>query len=90
MNRAMRRAQSRGKVQIPMVRVGDLTMDEAEILEEALDMYLREQDSFVEGEPTEQQAWVIDRATRIKNALYAAIHGGKWHDQGQERELPRG
>lgn len=90
MNRATRRAARRGKVTVPMVRLSDLTLDEAEIVEEALDMYLQEQWAFVEGEPTDQQRWVIDRAQRIKDGLYAAIHGQPWHDQGATREMQRG
>lgn len=90
MNRAMRRAMKRGEVKRPMVRMHDLTLDEAEILEEALVLYLAEQHAFLEGEPTEQEKWVIDRAEQMRLLLYAAVHGGAAHDVHGERELPSG
>lgn len=90
MNRAARRSLQRSKgVRVPLIRIGDLTVHEAEIVEEALDLYLREQWAFVEGEPDDQQRWVISRAQSIKDGLYAAIHGTAWADRDRT-EAPTG
>lgn len=90
MNRQQRRALERGKAKRPMVRIGELTLDEAEILEEALDLYLREQWAHVEGEPDMQQRWVIGRAEQMQRLLYAAVHRGAAYDTHGERTLSDG
>lgn len=95
LNRQQRRAQER-KRNAPtpkgaehLIRVY-WTNDEAEIVEEALDAYQRDIRATLTGEPTPLEAWALDRAERMREALRAALEGRPWFDVAGNRERPTG
>lgn len=86
MNRQQRRAAARKKLVVPMVRIGDLTMGEAEVVAEALDQYALtlEEDT----DPASQQVWAIGRARAIRDMVQAGIDGRPTYDEHNDREQP--
>lgn len=83
MNRQQRRALARKQAQVPMVKVGLLTIPEAEVVAEALDQYaLHLQDVGLEGE----RVWAHARAVAIRELLQASIDGRPAYDEHGERE----
>ena len=86
-NRATRRATKRPTV--PMVRLHDLTMPEAELTAEAFDAYRRLMDDEVpEGERTDLQRWAYRRAGQIGEMLQASVDGRPTYDEHGERVAP--
>lgn len=86
MNRQQRRAAARKKLVVPMVRIGDLTMGEAEVVAEALDAYALQIEEDVNL--SDQQVWAIGRARAIRDMVQAGIDGRPTYDEHQDREQP--
>lgn len=87
MNRTQRRARARGKVVVPMIRMHDLTLQEAEMTAEAYDAYrLKMDDDVPENERTDLQRWAYARAGQIRDMLQASVEGRPAYDEHGERE----
>lgn len=84
MNRQQRRAVDRKKVRVPMVKIGLLTIPEAEVLAEALDTYAVSLEK--ETDPTSEQVWAIGRAKVIRDMVQAGIDNKPTYDQHAERK----
>lgn len=69
----------------PLLRL-DVTLDEAEILEEALDAYRREIIANLLGEPTLVQTHAINTATTIGQALRASLEKHRAVKQTKRRK----
>lgn len=84
MNRQARRAAERRQKAALAVRVGDLSVQEAEVITEALDQYALkfEQESDLHTE----QVWAIGRARALRDMFQAAIDGRPPLDPTGDRE----
>lgn len=84
MNRQQRRAAERRKLKVPMIRIGQLTIPEAEVMAEALDMYALQLEETVE--PTSEQVWALGRAKALRDMLQAGIDDRPIYDEQADRE----
>lgn len=87
MNRQQRRLAERRKKEALCIRIGDLSLAEAEVIEEALDTYVLKMDEDIEGEPTGPQVWARGRAVSLRDMLRASIEGRPSFDSHGEREV---
>ncbi len=89
-NRKERRhAARRGRV-VPMVKMGLLTIPEAELIAEWADAYLlqQERDLPTEEERTELQRWSVARTAQLRNMLQASVESRPTYDEHAERVEP--
>lgn len=84
MNRQQRRAAARRPPVSLGIRIGDLSVKEAEVVEEALDQYALELEKVTE--PHAEQVWAIGRAKAIRDLLRAALENRPQYDEHGERE----
>lgn len=77
MNREQRRRQAKMRAVVPMVRVHDLTLAEAELHAEAMDAWLLQLAELESDDSklTPQQVWGRDRARQLLAMYQAAIEG---------------
>lgn len=84
MNRQQRRAAARKRLRVPAIRIGEVTIPEAEVLTEALDMYVLSLEEEVE--PHQEQVWALGRAKALRDMLQAGIDNKPIYDAHAERE----
>lgn len=86
MNRAARRARP---AKVPMVKLGLLTIPEAELMAEWADGYLLQLEELLgDDEPTPPQVWARDRTRQLRDMLQAAVDGRPALDEHARREEP--
>lgn len=88
MNRQERRAVERKQARVPMVKMGLLTLAEAEVVAEALDDYARHLVEDTEGVLTGEQVWAVGRAKAIRDLLQASLEARPAHDGTNDRTPP--
>lgn len=74
---------------MPMVRLGDLTIPEAELMAEWADAWLNQLDEhFLEGQLDDSQRWARARTRQLRDMLQASVEGRPTYDEHREREEP--
>lgn len=86
MNRQQRRAIERRKAAALCIRMGDLSLAEAEVLAEALDAYALKIEEDAVGDLTGEQVWARGRAIAMRDLLQASIEGRPAYDSHGKRE----
>jgi hypothetical protein len=90
LNRQQRRAVARKRVRTPMVKLGLLTLHEAELMSEWADAYLlqQERDLPPPDERTPLEQWAVERTRQIQALLQAKVEDRPAYDEHREREEP--
>lgn len=83
MNRQQRRAAERKQAAVPMVKMGLLTLPEAEVLAEALDAYTVHLGDL--GDLEGPQVWALGRARAMRDMLQASLENRPGYDSHAER-----
>lgn len=86
MNRQQRRLAARRQAAALRIRVGDLSLAEAEVMAEALDNYAFKIEEDADGDLTGEQVWARGRAIAMRDLLQASIEGRPAFDSHGERE----
>lgn len=91
-NRQQRRAAERRRNRVvPMVRVGDLTLPEAELHAEAMDAYVRSLDAELPADVglwTAQQTWARARAVQLREMYQGTVEPRPVPNDAHGQRLP--
>jgi len=84
LNRQQRRAAERRKQPVLAgIRIGDLTLKEAEVVEEALDQYALHLEEL--GDLQGERVWALGRARSIRDRIRASLENRPHYDAHGER-----